>query len=341
MTPQPTFAAAVAEQLLEYAARYGVDTTPIGARIGLNEHEASSLDARIAAESVLALWEELPKACRDDEFGLNFGASIARPTSNLGTLLLSSADTLHQGITRFLENEVAFNGLVPTRLEVTAGEARIVVDPARAAGISVPRHALEAVLAWWWGMIEHAVATPITARSVEFIHVEPRVTREHRNTFGVEPRFECPRCVLAFEPELLERRLATRSAQLGSIAEHAAQRLAESAATASGDPIEAIRLRMASALDQGMTPSQQSIAKAMGLSTRTLQRNLSVGGTSFTTLYDDVRRERAENMLRQSSMSMQGIARRLGYRDAAGFFRAFRRWTGSTPGEFRSAHQPH
>ncbi len=78
-------------------------------------------------------------------------------------------------------------------------------------------------------------------------------------------------------------------------------------------------------------------AAATGLSRRTLQRRLSERGLTWATLLDEVRMEVACRELETSRRSVREVARRTGYRDAANFTRAFRRWTGSTPREFRGA----
>lgn len=329
---------AVAEELLEYAARFGVDPQPYRRRLGLSSAGPSSVDARISAVALMRLWEDLPRACADPDFGLNFAASIASPTSNLGTLLVASSVTLNEGIARFLANEPAFNNLLPTQLEHHAEHARIVLDPARASeGPVVPHHAVEAVLAWWWLMICRVLGTPLCARRVELTHLAPADLTGHRHVFGIEPQFGCSRNVLTFDAEVLRRPLATRSARLRLVAEQTTRQIIESIPTKQQqqDPAQDIREQITRALEQGEAPSQADIARAMSVSVRTLQRMLSSSQTSFSTLMDEERYREARRLLRRTPLPMQDIARRLGYYDPAGFFRAFKRWTGMTPGDFR------
>ena len=72
-----------------------------------------------------------------------------------------------------------------------------------------------------------------------------------------------------------------------------------------------------------------------GTSFRNLQRRLRAEGTSFFDIRDEVRRQIAQNLLRDSDGSLAEIAQRLGYSDACNFSRAFRRWTGISPGRYR------
>lgn len=77
-------------------------------------------------------------------------------------------------------------------------------------------------------------------------------------------------------------------------------------------------------------------ARSLGVSARTLKRRLAEQRTTFTNVQDDVRRQRAMVLLDDRRLTLDEVASRLGYSDTANFSRAFRRWTGSTPGEARA-----
>lgn len=82
-------------------------------------------------------------------------------------------------------------------------------------------------------------------------------------------------------------------------------------------------------------PPLEGVAAAMGVSVRTLQRRLAEHGLEFSTIIDGVRRDQAMALLGDGSRDLTGIALDLGYSDATSFSRAFRRWTGVSPGRFR------
>lgn len=83
-------------------------------------------------------------------------------------------------------------------------------------------------------------------------------------------------------------------------------------------------------------PDLDAVAAMLGVSSRTLRRHLQARGTRFHELRDEARRARAIQLLGQSGMSLDAIAHELGYSDAAGFTRAFQRWTGAPPSNYRS-----
>jgi AraC-like DNA-binding protein len=78
-----------------------------------------------------------------------------------------------------------------------------------------------------------------------------------------------------------------------------------------------------------------SLAKRLGMSERTLQRRLGDEDLSYRDLVDDVRKKLALELMRAAEHTLQDIAFRLGYSHLASFNRAFKRWTGRSPGEYR------
>lgn len=77
--------------------------------------------------------------------------------------------------------------------------------------------------------------------------------------------------------------------------------------------------------------SMDAVAAALGVSTRTLRRQLAGEATSYRRLVDEVRLELAERMLATGLLSVEDVALRLGYAEASSFIHAFRRLTGRTP----------
>jgi AraC-like DNA-binding protein len=82
-------------------------------------------------------------------------------------------------------------------------------------------------------------------------------------------------------------------------------------------------------------PAIESVARRLGTTPRTLQRRLHDEGTSFHQVLDEVRREVAVSHMRGRRATIDEVAFLLGFEKPSSFHRAFKRWTGVTPGEFR------
>ncbi|MFY0572856.1 helix-turn-helix domain-containing protein [Archangium lansingense] len=83
------------------------------------------------------------------------------------------------------------------------------------------------------------------------------------------------------------------------------------------------------------TPTIGEVAPALGLSVRSLQRRLALSGTSFVEVLDEVRRNRAEQLLDEGLLTLGEIAARVGFAEQASFTRAWQRWRGEAPSRSR------
>jgi AraC-like DNA-binding protein len=89
----------------------------------------------------------------------------------------------------------------------------------------------------------------------------------------------------------------------------------------------------------GHRPRLEDVARELGTSPRTLQRRLLDEGMSFHSLVEEARRELAKHYLLQSSLELNETAYLLGYEDPNSFIRAFNKWEGTSPGEWRSTRE--
>ena len=85
-------------------------------------------------------------------------------------------------------------------------------------------------------------------------------------------------------------------------------------------------------------PTRARASRLLAVSTRTLQRRLAERGTCFESIVRQVRMGRALALLEQPALTIDAVASKLGYSNSGAFHRAFRAWTGVTPGTYRSQH---
>ena len=160
----------------------------------------------------------------------------------------------------------------------------------------------------------------------------------HTAYFGVPVRFRAPRSALVFHARDLDRPFVTHNAELLALLDPPlARALAGRHAEGSvGEQVQAVlRHQLA-----GRAPDLGAVARALGVSARTLQRRIAAEGRSFQRLLGDVRRALGREYLAQPGMEFKEVAYLLGYDDATSFHRAFRAWEGTTPARWRAAHVP-
>jgi AraC-like DNA-binding protein len=95
---------------------------------------------------------------------------------------------------------------------------------------------------------------------------------------------------------------------------------------------------MVEALDGGGV-SLETIAEKLSVTPRTLQRRLSDQGTSFKNVLDEVRKGLALSYITQPFIDLAELGYLLGFSDQTAFQRAFKKWTGTTPGKYKKNNQ--
>jgi AraC-like DNA-binding protein len=148
--------------------------------------------------------------------------------------------------------------------------------------------------------------------------------------------FNQPHTSLWFEQRWLSEPLPAFDSSNGSLAE-ANERASSVATSPAADPIGQLQQVIESSLGHPEV-SVEFIASTIGTSARTLQRRLAEHDTSFSRLLQAVRFRNSQRLLRDPGMPLTEIAKRLGYTDLANFMRAFKRWAGVGPSEFRRLH---
>jgi AraC-like DNA-binding protein len=172
---------------------------------------------------------------------------------------------------------------------------------------------------------------------VDFAHSQPQDITLHQEAFQCPIRFDQPRNALVWPAEMLDEPLVTADprlfqALLPGLEEERKRRVA--------DNDLAMRISLAIEADlKGGKVMLEEVASQLCMSKRTLQRRLSELNVEFNEVVEDVRQAQAIECVRHSTLSLTEIAMSLGYNEASSFSRAFRRWTGLTPRQFRQQSQ--
>ncbi len=310
--------------MLSGAERRGADTGLILRRVGLAMGNPPSF---LSEDEFTRLLRRITRVTRDELWGLAsepipFGTfeAVCRSAARAGTLedaLKASSRTL--------------------RLALKEVVVRTYRDDATAFITIVSRHScpptLESALIFLiYGFVCWLAGIPLPLERVELRDgPSPRnasLTRYYRAPL----EYNLPRTRLLFSTEILGRpvvingqRLETfiRSAPLGLIVRYR-------------DPLS-LSERLRGLLQRNLAGmlDLSAAAEALSVSPQTLRRKLAAEGTTYRELKDEIRRDLAIEFLADRRKSMDDIALKLGFAEHSSFHRAFRRWTGMSPGVFR------
>lgn len=288
------------------------------------------LPASLLDRSMAAAIEVTADAC----FGLVAGRSAGLMRYPIFTPLTLAAPTLRQ----VLEDVKHFAPLVVERAELDLverrGSAQILVHPVVENGCS-GNFRTELVAASAVHMLRFARASRTDLCEVDLPYAcPPGQEPRYAAALGPHIRFGQARCVIRFDPRLLDARLQTDD----PVAYATARMVAESALAAhkaGSDVAERVRRWLLTALPR--QPSVRETAERFRMSERSLRRQLCMLGVTHAELAQQSCRMEAERLLAERGLPIKHIADCLGFSSVTSFHRAFRRWAGVTPAEWRAA----
>lgn len=334
---ESTVAATLAIDLVQYLEDRGVPRSHTLQAAGIPPERLADPDARVAGRDMEALWHAAERLSEDADIGMH-AAETPRPAALhiLGYVLPHCRDARE-----VLDRAARYAGLLNDGLRVRLGqtEAGLEVHFEALADrdnyvLRHPRPVMEAMAVGVVSTLSMLTARAVRPREVRFRHAAPASSTEHERLLGVRPRFAMPDDAVVLDPSDAARPVRGASPALLQAFEGHASRLLE-ALEAHGP----VGRRVLSALGErmnGVAPELETVARGLAMSSRSLQRSLQDEGTTFAALLDEVRRRLATSHLAAPEGTAAEVAFLLGFSDASAFTRAFRRWTGQTPGAWRA-----
>ncbi len=294
--------------------------------------------ARVPAVAFSRLWMAVARALDDEFFGLDARRMKVGTFAMLCHALAGQA-TVGAALRLALRGFGLCFDDIAASLRVAAGQATLQIHNRIQAGADAARFADETLLVMLHGLLCWLAGRRVPLARVDWAHPQPAHADEYRRMFAPLQRFDAPATAAHFDARVLAAAVSVTPASLKAFLLDAPQSVFLKQVLPAGLGDRARRL-CRSALDQGQpTPTLAELGRSLGLSTATLRRRLDAEGVAWGLLKDEVRRELALQLLAEGALSVADIAARLGFEDASTFYRAFRKWTGSAPGAWRSAQQ--
>ena len=323
-----TIAVHAARVAFDELARRGLDAGATLRRAGLSHEALASVDHRLPAGRVLQLWELAAEVAADGWFGVHAAETAAVGSYDLIEYIFSTTATVGDGLARLERySRLIFDRSI-WELDVEPRHARLarhVPRPSR----QFDEFTLTFVVTRSW----QSAGTRWTPERAELQHEHPDDDGELARFLGCPVRFGADATRLRLAPEVLKLPHVHADSQLLAILLRNADALLDAVPTR-GDLVA----RVASAIMRQMArtlPSLASTAAEVRLPARTLQRRLAERGLSHSSILDDVRRDLAFKYLGDFRLGTSEIAYLLHFAEPAALVRAFRRWTGESPTQYR------
>lgn len=320
------YSARVVEPFLEVVAD-ALGSTPAEAAERLAQAMSGE---RVAIESAHQWLQAAVELTGDPALGLKAGRSRSPGAGGAFEYAMHSAATVADALKLAARHTRLVNDALEMHLERHGDRALLRLE----SHVPLPAAAEDFLMAVMYTL--HMARLLDRASDVQcwFVQPAPSDPSEHRATFAPATlRFGAPSSGFSFDAAHLEQDLPSADPGLNAILTQHIDRTLQELPAQRSVALQVRRL-VAQTLPAGQ-PSVNQIAKKLALSSRTLARRLEAEGESFGSLLDDTRRRLALRHLDDDTLSMEEITFLLGFSQTPVFHRAFRRWTGKTPREYR------
>lgn len=317
--------------MLEACGRLGLDTGLLLEAARLDPARLRDPDARIPIEQAEALWRKAYELSGDPDLALHAVEVLPFGAYRVVDFLASSAPTIGAALAKVSDYFPLINSVVRLPYALGAREVTFGVEaPSRPAAITRPY--AEYTLAAVFLRTRSATDQRFSLLAVEFSHPRPPDTREHERIFECPVRFGAEACRMVIAREVWDTPRAGNPDLFSVLDAHARMLLERlpSAPDIVGRVREAIEAEL-----RGGDPGLETVARRLAMSPRSLQRRLKEqGGVMFNDVLDEMRYSAARSYLERGDAGAE-VAYLLGFADQSSFNRAFRRWSGQTPTEYR------
>ncbi len=319
------------QMVREALLQSSVDPAAMLHAVGIDSTWLQQPDARVPVLLYSRLWRHIARHTDDEFFGMD-----RRPLRSGSLAFLCRCAMAQPTLATALDAALGFLSLMladlPAQLVRQHGLAEIVIDDSALP----PRRAFTYFTYW---MIVHGVACWLAGRRIPILAVElrgpaPEYCDDYRVMFSHNLRFERPRTRIIFAADCLDLPMRRTPQELQRFLNRAPANIL----VKYRDP-DSLATRIRQQLREQPPhawPEADDMARHWHLSAPTLRRRLAEEGHTWQRLKDSVRRELAIAWLADAQPSFETIAAQLGFADASSFYKAFRKWTGASPGQYRS-----
>jgi AraC-like DNA-binding protein len=318
--------------LWKYLESVGIDPQPIYTQAGINPELLYNPNARISINSVDALWEQAAGMIEDPCFAIDM-AEFWHPSQigALGYAWLASS-TLRRAFNRAVRYIHVVTEDLNLDLADTPKGLKVSIDLEDSV-FTLPQHH-DLVLSIMMHMCRFNFGDELVATEIKLAHPEPSCSNKITGYFRTDIQFDAEQSSLTIARADAEKELPSGNKQIALMHDEMLMRyLVE---IKKGDIVQQVKSIILENLPDGQV-TDRLVASELNLSERSMQRRLKEHKTTFRYLLDGVREMVAKQYIENPMNRMSDIAFLLGFSEQSAFSRAFKKWTGKSPVEYRNS----
>ncbi len=306
----------------------GIDVEPALRAAQLSREALASVENRLPHQSVQRLWEAAAEAAHDRFFGVHVAEALPTGAYDLMDYLFSTSATVGEGLARVERYDGLIHGHADSKLVIEPRHVRLI----RRVPAPAPQYD-EFTMSLLLVRSRQATGSHWSPERMIFQHERSGDDSEVARVFACPIAFGAAETELRFAPSIMLLPHTRPDSRLLAILTRYADSLLTSLPSR-GDLVASVSSTIARQMAKEL-PALPSTAAAVHLPERTLQRRLAAKGVSHSKLVDEVRRDLALKYLGDAALSIGEIAYLLHFADSTALHRAFKRWTGEAPAQYR------
>ena len=284
------------------------------------------------------VWQKAEELTRDADIGLHLGEQIHPSTLGLVGFVMLSCANLGEALEKLIRYTNLLTDGVKGKLVKKGLLAEIEIEIIRDRQnylLETPRQPMETSFSAIATIMRILAGKPIPIREMQFSHSRPPEISEHQRIFSAPILFSQSTDKMIFASEALKYPILLANPDLLSSFEAQAEDNLNKLNKQETRSMQ-VQQKLIKRLNAEL-PNITDVARELGLSERSLQRELAAEKTSFRELLDETRRELAIKYLQNEKVSVAEISFLLGFSEPSAFHRFFKRQTGKTPNAFRES----
>lgn len=335
---EATIATSLLIDFLGFLGRRGLAAETVCQAAQIDPAWVDEPNSRVPAAAMERLWAAAEQLTGDADLGLHSAESYNPGALSIVGYVILSCRTAGEALERFARYAQLLNEGLQVSVEHKQDTTTCRFGAADDLGSYLrrsPRQVIETVAAGIVLTLGRVAAQPPVPIEVTFQHAAPASIAEHARVLGPVVRFDQSENAVVYSTSALAAGMLSADPALLEVFEGDARRRLEQLklhGAVSGRVQSIVFARM-----KGEVPSLTAIASELAMSERSVQRSLTEESTSYREIVDDVRKGLALSHLSRPDASVADVAFLLGFSEPSAFTRAFRRWTGSSPSQFRYA----
>lgn len=329
-TSEPTVGLASARAIIDFFLQFNMDSQALARELNIDETLLTEADQRLPISIYHAIWDLAIQKSQCPELGLSIAQNEGIEDLGLVAHVVYNSASLKEGLDHYIRLFSVVNEAIELEYELIDKRCHLRYIYKSPEYYNIPD--IERTLAIVVLRTIKAVGLETRFYAVNFQHSKPEYAQKFEEVFPCKVNFDQACCEVVFDSKMLNMKPKRRNPHMRvatlNYANQILSRLFKRSITSK------VKRLVEKNLSDGNFDAEQT-AKLLNMSRQTLYRKLKNDGSSYSDIVDSVKQNKAFYALKQTQLPLTVIAYDLGFSELSAFTRAFKRWTGLTPAEYR------